>query len=114
MSFQLPVNPIPTAKFRKKSNAHRPFLQTLWNHSSKRVVAMGERTTAEGIVLKSEIRIEHWGTKEECRKCPREGLNMGDFENQLSLKGLWVLVCGPLAVLFLGPVVCFLIAGAIF
>ncbi len=96
-----------------KSNARRPFVETLWNHyrwvdvgqpylvpAYERILGYGY--SPAGVREEQDARKEeHWGRKETCRRCQRTR-EMGEFTNFPTLRGvaLFLLVAvGTLATL---------------
>ena len=62
-----------------------PFGQSLWTHIRRR------STFRDDLSLHVEIT-EHWGKRDTCRKCHKDGTR-GEFLNSLSGRGA-ALVCG--------------------
>jgi hypothetical protein len=69
------------------------FMDTLFNHVTWRPTGQSRRALDDDNVyvhLDEHEPLEHWGLKENCRRCRREG-TMGRFENRLSTKGMVVV-----------------------
>lgn len=79
----------------------RPFGWSLWSHSARYRTVVGVRpmTVEEEsesccyyggrVTLYGTKRVQHWGKKQNCRKCAKED-RMGDFTNSPTFRGVLV------------------------
>jgi hypothetical protein len=94
-------------------NARRPFIETLWNHST--VVETGytyyadvyyrdedgnRRPTGQRELQHETKVLKHWGRWQTCRRCKNEGMRDEEWTNSLSGLGTFLLVILPFAAAF--------------